>query len=145
VSRRAPSTVRENRASRSSAPTGEAPASDAFERIYAVVAEVPHGRVTTYGHVARAVGLGRAARTVGWALKAVARSSAGPLAVPCHRVVNRVGALTGRLHFETPTVMEERLRAEGVAFRDDGTVDLDAHLWDPLAPDTALDRDQTER
>lgn len=119
------------RSARSSEPSGEVPASDAFDRIYAVVAQVPPGRVTTYGHVARAVGLGRAARTVGWALKAVATSDAGPLAVPCHRVVNREGALTGRLHFETPTVMEERLRAEGVAFLLDGRVDLDAHLWVP--------------
>lgn len=111
------------------------PDSDAFDLIYDVVARIPEGRVSTYGHVARAVGLGRAARTVGWALKSVARSDAGTLWVPCHRVVNRFGALTGRLHFETPDVMEERLRAEGVAFRDDGTVDLDAHLWDPLRDD----------
>ncbi len=51
--------------------------------------------------------------------------------VPCHRVVNRAGALTGRLHFPTPTWMEERLRAEGVSFLDDGRVDLDRHLWVP--------------
>ena len=104
---------------------------DFFSRVYATVARIPPGRVSTYGHVARHVGLGRSARTVGWALKAVARSDAGPLAVPCHRVVNRFGALTGRLYFETPDVMEERLRAEGVAFTADGCVDLAAHLWDP--------------
>lgn len=107
-------------------------ASDFFDRVYATVARIPPGRVSTYGHLARHLGMGRSARTVGWALKAVAASS-DPLAVPCHRVVNRVGALTGRLHFATPTVMEERLRAEGVAFTDDGRVDLDAHLWDPAA------------
>lgn len=122
------------RESRSSAPTGVPVASDAFARIWETVREIPPGRVTTYGHVARHVGLGRSARTVGWALKAVAQSDAGPLWVPCHRVVNRTGALTGRLHFETPTVMEERLRAEGVAFLPDGRVDLAAHLWDPAQP-----------
>ena len=123
--------MRESRRSRSSPSLSERPSSDAFERIWAAVREVPPGRVTTYGHVARHVGLGRAARTVGWALKAVARSDAGPLWVPCHRVVNRAGALTGRLHFETPDAMEERLRAEGVAFLPDGRVDLARHLWDP--------------
>ena len=105
-------------------------ASDFFSRVYETVARIPPGRVSTYGHLARHLGMGRSARTVGWALKTVARSS-DPLAVPCHRVVNRVGALTGRMHFETPTVMEERLRAEGVAFTDGGCVDLEAHLWDP--------------
>lgn len=123
------------RESRSSAPSGERPASDAFERVWAAVREIPPGRVTTYGHVARHIGLGRSARTVGRALKAVAQSDAGSLWVPCHRVVNRAGALTGRLHFETPTVMEERLRAENVSFLPDGRVDLGAHLWDPAHPD----------
>ena len=103
---------------------------DFFERVWDVVRRVPAGRVTTYGHVARHLGVGRGARAVGWALQAVARSSS-PSAVPCHRVVNRAGALTGRRHFETPTVMEERLRAEGVRFTDDGRVDLGRHLWDP--------------
>ena len=107
--------------------------SDFFERVWAVVRDVPPGRVTTYGHVARHLGVGRGARAVGWALQAVARSDAGPLWVPCHRVVNRDGALSGRRHFETPTVMEERLRAEGVAV-EGGRVDLAAHLWDPSAP-----------
>lgn len=97
---------------------------------------VPHGRVTTYGHVARHLGMGRSARTVGWALRAVVRADGpladGPLAVPCHRVVNREGALSGRLHFETPTVMEERLRAEGVPFTPDGRVDLLACVWVPV-------------
>ena len=51
--------------------------------------------------------------------------------LPCHRVVNRHGALTGARFFETPSVMEERLRSEGVAFEEDGTVNLDAHLWLP--------------
>jgi methylated-DNA-protein-cysteine methyltransferase-like protein len=115
-------------------PAGTAAGPDFFTRVYETVARIPSGRVSTYGHVARHVGLGRSARTVGWALKAVARSSDGPLSVPCHRVVDRTGALTGRLHFETPTVMEERLRAEGVAFTDDGHVDLGRHLWDPAYP-----------
>ncbi len=102
-----------------------------YERVYDVVREVPLGQATTYGHVARALGSPRASRGVGWALKAVASTSAGPMSVPCHRVVNREGRLTGRAHFETPTVMEERLRSEQVPFLPDGRVDLEACLWVP--------------
>jgi O-6-methylguanine DNA methyltransferase len=100
--------------------------SNFFQRVWDVVAEIPVGRVTTYGHIARHLGTGRSARAVGWAMKAAAGTD-----LPCHRVVNRRGALTGRRHFETPTVMEERLRSEGVTFNDEGEVDLDRHLWRP--------------
>ena len=108
---------------------------DFAERVWDVVAQIPVGRVTTYGRIARHLGLGRSARMVGYALHAVAASD-DPMAVPCHRVVNRTGALTGALHFPTPTAMEERLLSEGVTFLDDGRVDLDRHLWEP---DTAED------
>jgi len=99
-----------------------------FERVWDVVAQIPPGRVTTYGDIAEHLGQRSAARTVGWALKAAVGSG-----LPCHRVVNRNGELTGRRHFEGPHVMEERLRNEGVAFVDDHRVDLDAHHWDPGA------------
>lgn len=63
---------------------------------------------------------------VGWALNGAAATG-----LPCHRVVNRYGGLSGKRHFEGPDVMEERLRSEGVAFTDDGCVDLAGHLWIP--------------
>ena len=100
--------------------------SDFFDRVHDVVARIPTGMVTTYGHIARHLGMASSARTVGWALNAAAASD-----LPCHRVVNRFGALTGRLKFVTPFAMEERLRGEGVSFLEDGTVDLELHLWDP--------------
>ena len=100
--------------------------SDFFDRVYEVVAEIPSGKVTTYGHIARHLGMASSARTVGWALNGALYSG-----LPCHRVVNRFGALTGRLKFQTPFAMEEALRSEGVTFLEDGTVDLDRHLWDP--------------
>ena len=103
---------------------------DFFDRVYQVVEAIPHGRVTTYGHIARHLGLASSARTVGWAL-----GSAGASHLPCHRVVNRFGALTGRMKFRTPFAMEESLRSEGVTFLHDGTVDLSLHLWDPAEPD----------
>ena len=99
---------------------------DFFERVWEVACQIPPGRVTTYGHIAAYLGVKSAARTVGWAMSASHGSG-----VPAHRVVNRFGALSGRMHFETPFVMEERLRAEGVSFDDEGCVMLDIHLWDP--------------
>jgi O-6-methylguanine DNA methyltransferase len=102
---------------------------DFFERVWEVVRQIPAGRVATYGDIAEAVGQRSAARTVGWALNAAVGTD-----VPCHRVVNRFGALTGKRHFETPHAMEERLRSEGVTFTDAGHVDLDQHRWSPNRP-----------
>lgn len=97
-----------------------------FERVWALVSEIPPGRVATYGDIAEHLGRRSAARTVGWAMNAAVGTD-----VPCHRVVNRNGVLTGKRHFETPHVMEERLRSEGVTFTDDGRVDLETHRWVP--------------
>lgn len=97
-----------------------------FERVWEVVARIPPGKVTTYGDIAEHLGTRSAARTVGWALNAAVGSG-----LPCHRVVNRFGALTGKRHFEGPHVMEERLRSEGVAFTADGRVKLKEHRWIP--------------
>ena len=99
---------------------------DFFERVWEVVAQIPPGKVTTYGDIAEHLGTRSAARTVGWALNAAMGSG-----LPCHRVVNRFGALTGKRHFEGPHVMEERLRSEGVTFTEDGRVKLDEHRWSP--------------
>ncbi|MFT4604232.1 MAG: methylated-DNA-protein-cysteine methyltransferase-like protein [Rhodothermales bacterium] len=106
--------------------------SDFFDRVYEVVALIPPGKVTTYGLIAQHLGLKSAARTVGWALNGGVASG-----LPCHRVVNRFGALSGRLKFSNQFAMEDQLRNEGVAFLDDGTVDMTLHLWDP---DEALGR-----
>lgn len=99
---------------------------DFFERVWEVVALIPTGRVTTYGDIAGHLGLRSAARTVGWALNAAAGTG-----LPCHRVVNRFGALSGSVHFGGPHIMEDLLRSEGVVFRDDGTVDMERHRWIP--------------
>lgn len=101
-------------------------ATDFFEKVYAVVAQIPYGKVTTYGLIARYLGTGRSARVVGWAM-----NNASKRDLPCHRVVNRVGGLTGRHRFETPTLMEDLLRSEGVAFDEEGFVEMEKHLWNP--------------
>jgi methylated-DNA-protein-cysteine methyltransferase-like protein len=96
-----------------------------FDRVFAIVARIPNGRVTTYGAIARALGEPRAARGVGWALHLA------PAELPCHRVVNRHGFLSGGWHFGHPDVMADRLAAEAIPFRDMYQVDLDACFWDP--------------
>jgi methylated-DNA-protein-cysteine methyltransferase-like protein len=96
-------------------------------RVWDIVKQVPRGRVTTYGHIARALGSPRAARQVGWALHAPPPDEH----IPCHRVVNRIGVLSGAAHFGEPDAMRGLLLAEGVPFIDDLQVDLAAVLWVP--------------
>ncbi len=97
-----------------------------FEQVWDVVAETPMGKVTTYGDIATFLGKKGAARTVGWAMKA-----AGGKGLPCHRVVNKAGELTASQLFETPYLMEERLRSEGVTFNDNGRINMKVHRWIP--------------
>jgi methylated-DNA-protein-cysteine methyltransferase-like protein len=96
-------------------------------RVYDIVASIPRGRVTTYGAIARALGDPRGARNVGWAL------SDAPAAadLPCHRVVDREGNLSGGWHWGHPDVMAGLLRDEGVPFLEEHRVDLAACLWTP--------------
>ena len=99
-----------------------------FERVYQVVRQVPHGRVTSYGAIARYLGAGRSARMVGWAM-----NNAHSLEdVPAHRVVNRNGVLTGKHHFPGTRLMEQLLENEGVAVKQDQVVDFSRVFWDPM-------------
>ena len=99
---------------------------DFFDRVYKIVAQIPYGKVATYGDIAEACGIRSAARTVGWALNGTKENG-----LPCHRVVNRFGALSGKLHFGEPDIMEDLLRSEGVEFDKDGCVLLEKYLWKP--------------
>lgn len=98
-----------------------------FDKVYDVVAQIPFGMVTTYGHIAEHLGTKGSARMVGWALNGAGVRHD----LPCHRVVNRFGALSGKIHFGDFNTMEDLLRSEGIAFTDEGCVDLDKHLWIP--------------
>ncbi len=103
--------------------------SDFYERVYEVVRQVPTGRVTTYGAIAGYLGVKSGARMVGYAMNNCHHS---PLSatIPAHRVINRLGQLTGRHYFEGDT-MRERLQQEGVEFVEEYQVDMNKHFWDP--------------
>ncbi|MFL9845470.1 MGMT family protein [Flavobacterium rhizosphaerae] len=98
-----------------------------FEKVYAVVRQVPYGRVTSYGAVAQYLGAARSARMVGWAMNA----SHGQEDVPAHRVVNRQGLLTGKHHFEGTNLMQQLLESEGIEVKNNKIVHFSAHFWDP--------------
>ena len=98
-----------------------------FERVYEVARKIPYGKVTSFGAIARAIGSGRSARMVGWAMNA-AHSLED---VPAHRVVNRKGLLTGKHHFEGTNLMQQLLESEGIAVVDNQVVDFKKHFWQP--------------
>ena len=105
-----------------------------FDMVYDVVRLIPPGRVTTYGAISDYLALG-SARMVGWALNQCHTIRPD---VPAHRVVNRFGELSGRLHFESPTHMQELLAQEGVLVDEDKIVNFDRLVWHPREIDEAL-------
>ena len=104
--------------------------SDYYQKVYTVVEHIPYGKVTTYGAIAGHLGVRSGARMVGYALNNLLSGSV-ERNVPAHRVVNRLGQLTGRAYFPGDT-MRERLRQEGVAFKEEFTVDIEKHYWEPI-------------
>ena len=101
-----------------------------FDDVYDVVRQVPAGRVTSYGAIATYLGTKLSARMVGWAMNAAHQVVP---AVPAHRVVNRMGMLTGRHHFGTPTLMEELLEKEGIFVKEDKVQHFGSIFWNPAA------------
>lgn len=99
-----------------------------FESVYEVVRLVPHGRVTTYGAIARFLGSAKSARMVGWAMNA-SFSVLPP--VPAQRVVNASGLLSGKFHFGPGDEMKILLEKEGVRIEDDQVLDFEHLFWDP--------------
>jgi methylated-DNA-protein-cysteine methyltransferase-like protein len=100
---------------------------DFFEDVWALVRLVPKGKVTTYGAIAKFLGMEKSARMVGWAMNA----SHAMADVPAHRVVNRCGVLSGKHHFSSPDVMKRLLMDEGVEVADDQIVGFKNYFWDP--------------
>nr|WP_297787146.1 MGMT family protein [uncultured Allomuricauda sp.] len=97
-----------------------------FDRVYEVAKQIPYGRVTSYGAIAKYLGAARSARMVGWAMNnSLAKD------VPAHRVVNRVGVLTGKHHFDGSNIMQQLLENEGIPIKENQIVDFQKYFWDP--------------
>ena len=98
-----------------------------FERVYEVVRQIPFGKVTSYGVIARYLGAAQSARMVGWAMNAAVKLED----IPAHRVVNRVGLLTGKSHFKGTNLMQQLLESEGLVIKNNQIQEFEKHLWDP--------------
>lgn len=98
-----------------------------FDRVYEVCRQIPEGRVTSYGAIAKSLGAARSARMVGWAM-----NNSHDKNVPAHRVVNRNGVLSGKHHFSGTNAMQQLLEAEGVEVKELQVVNFKELFWDPM-------------
>jgi len=98
-----------------------------FDKVYEVARNIPYGRVTTYGAIAKYLGAARSARMVGWAMNASHYDDS----VPAHRVVNRMGMLTGKHHFDGTNLMQQLLENEGITIKDSKINNFDSVFWEP--------------
>ena len=98
-----------------------------FDRVYKVVKQIPYGRVTNYGSIAKYLGSAKSSRAVGYAMNA----SHNLADVPAHRVVNKVGLLTGKHHFFGSNLMKDLLESEGIEIVDNQVSRFDSLYWDP--------------
>lgn len=99
-----------------------------FEDVYAVVRQIPKGRVTSYGAIAAFLGTKLSARMVGWAMNGAHQVKPN---VPAQRVVNRNGMLSGKAHFGEPDAMEKLLNKDGVQVKNDTIINFEKIFWDP--------------
>lgn len=103
---------------------------DFYNRVYEVVEQIPLGKVTNYGAISKYLGVESGARMVGYALNNYFGAKLDR-EIPAHRVVNRLGFLTGRAYFEGDT-MRERLEQEGIEFSEEYRVNMKKHFWNPM-------------
>lgn len=99
-----------------------------FERVYQIARQIPYGKVTSYGAIAKALGTAKSARMVGWAMNASHLLED----VPAHRVVNRNGLLTGKHHFDGTNLMQQLLENEGIIVKNNQIQNLSDHFWEPI-------------
>lgn len=97
-----------------------------FEKVYEVARQIPYGRVTSYGAIAKYLGATRSARMVGYAMNGSHGKD-----VPAHRVVNRKGLLTGKHHFEGTNLMQQLLESEGIRVVNNQIQNFDKVFWEP--------------
>ncbi len=98
-----------------------------FEKVYAIARQIPYGKVTSYGAIAKALGTARSARMVGWAMNNCHNKED----IPAHRVVNRKGLLTGKHHFDGTNLMQKLLESEGIVVIDNQIQDFAKVFWTP--------------
>ncbi|MCB0376484.1 MAG: MGMT family protein [Sinomicrobium sp.] len=98
-----------------------------FHKVYEVARQIPYGRVTSYGAIARYLGTSGSARMVGWAMNGAGNMDD----IPAHRVVNRNGVLTGKHHFQGTNLMQQLLESEGIKVIDNQITEFEKHFWDP--------------
>ncbi len=120
--------MQKNKISKNSLPVAVGRNESFFAAVYEVVRQVPIGRVTTYGAIASALGAKSSARMVGWAMN---NAHGMKPKVPAHRVINRQGLLTGKMHFADPDQMQQLLKKEGVEVRNDQVQEFQIKFWDP--------------
>lgn len=99
-----------------------------FEMVYQVVKLIPAGRVTSYGAIANYLGAKNSSRMVGYAMNGCHSHAEY---IPAHRVLNRIGMLTGKHHFEDATAMQRALEKEGIVVENDQVKDFKKIFWDP--------------
>ncbi len=97
-----------------------------FEKVYEVARQIPYGKVTSYGAIAKYLGTAKSARIVGYAMKGSLDKD-----VPAHRVVNKKGLLTGKHHFEGTNLMQQLLENEGIEVVENQIQNLEIVFWDP--------------
>lgn len=100
-----------------------------FDKVYQVARLIPSGRVTSYGAIAKYLGAARSARMVGWALNG---SKNHLQDIPAHRVVNRKGILTGKIHFGQENLMRDLLLSEGIEVEENQIINFNEVFWDPI-------------
>lgn len=82
-----------------------------FETIYKAVAKIPKGKITTYGEIAKHIGI-KNPRIIGYALHV----NKNPDIIPCHRVVSKNGELANGYAFGGPGIQKQLLENEGIKF-----------------------------
>lgn len=100
---------------------------DFFQKVYEVVKQIPFGKVTTYGAIAKKIGAAKSARMVGYAFNASNLAED----IPAHRVVNRKGMLTGKHHFQGTNLMQQLLESEGIKIKDNTVQNFEEYFWEP--------------
>lgn len=100
--------------------------SNFFQQVYDVCQLIPEGKVTTYGAIAKYLSSPQSSKMVGWALNKC------PENIPAHRVVNRVGMLTGKIHFSGINLMQQLLENEGIKVIENQIQNFETVFWNPL-------------